>query len=259
MDLGGAYFCFNAVTSQLSVFVSAFTYWQYYAPPTAAGDMLGAVLNATATNSSASNLSLSDLTGAPFDGNFSGANHKNLTNSIAANLTVGKIELITLVASVGTLFALWAFAALGLWLTMKPEYRRTFSSTQTGYAYARSIFLDNEGNDAKRIYIFGFNERLWRVIRDRVRQWVLNLYAVWQALKPVWFTDAVKAQIPDDFLPAEALRQENARAPGGRRETLGNASRLRSMSIALGVDTLRSESDASIVIAAPSPQPIGGK
>jgi hypothetical protein len=234
IDLGGAYFCFNAVTSQLSVFVSAFTYWQYYAPPTAAGDMLGAVLNATA-----------------------GANHKTLTNSIAANLTVGKIELITLVASVGTLFALWAFAALGLWLTMKPEYRRTFSSTQTGYAYARSIFLDNEGTDAKRIYIFGINERLWRVIRDRVRQWVLNLYAVWQALKPVWFTDAVKAQIPDDFLPAEALRQENARAPGGRRETLGNASRLRSMSIALGVDTLRSESDASI--AAPSPQPIGGK
>ncbi len=75
--------------------------------------------------------------------------------------TAGKIDLITLVASVGALFAVWAFAALGVWLTMKPEYRRTFWSTQTGYAFSQSYFLDNDGNDAKRIGIFGMNERHW--------------------------------------------------------------------------------------------------
>jgi hypothetical protein len=63
------------------------------------------------------------------------------------------------------------------------------------------------------------------------------MYAAWQALQPVWFTDAAKAQIPDAFIPTEALRRENARA----RQAVG---RLRSLSSVVGV---------------PSPQPIGGE
>ena len=63
-ELGGAYYFFNTIMNQLSVFVAAFIYWQYYIPPTAAGGILRAVLNATATNSSASNLSLSNVTSA---------------------------------------------------------------------------------------------------------------------------------------------------------------------------------------------------
>jgi hypothetical protein len=129
---------------------------------------------------------------------------------------------------------------------MKPEYRRTFWSTQTGYAYSQGIFLDNDGNDAKRIGIFEMNERHWRAIRDRVRQWVLAMYAAWQALKPVWFTDAVKAQIPDAFIPTDARRQENARAP----QTVG---RLRSLSFVLGAE---SDADRTSVVGALSPQPM---
>ncbi len=145
---------------------------------------------------------------------------------------------------------MWAFAALGVWLTMKPEYRRTFWSTQTGYAFSQSYFLDNEANDAKRIEIFGMNERHWRAIRDRVRQWVLAMYAAWQALQPVWFTDTVKAQIPDAFIPTAALRRENARA----RQTAG---RLRSrLSFALGAE---SDADRTSAAGVPSPQPIGGE
>jgi hypothetical protein len=144
------------------------------------------------------------------------------------------------VALVVTLFAVWAIAVVGLSLTIKPAYRRTFWSAQTGSAHAQSYFLDND-DDATRIEIFGFNERQWRAIRARVKQWVLGMYATWQALKPAWLTDAIRAFIPDDFVPAEALRQENARA-GGRRSTLRQR-----MSLALGSNTIGSESDAQAV------------
>jgi hypothetical protein len=75
------------------------------------------------------------------------------------------------------------------------------------------------------------------------------MYAAWQALKPVWFTGAVKAQIPDAFIPTEALRRENARA----RQTVG---RLRSrLSFALGAE---SDADRTSVVGVLSPQPICG-
>jgi hypothetical protein len=235
--------------NQLSVFVAAFIYWQYYIPPTAASDIRRAVLNATATNLSASNVNVASLTNASVaDAIVSAANY-TLASASSVGSTAGKIGLITLVASVGTLLAVWALAALGVWLTMKPEYRRTFWSTQTGCTHSQSMFIDNEANDAKRIRIFSMNERHWRAIRDRVRQWVLAMYAAWQALKPVWFNDAVKAQIPDAFIPTDALRRENARA----RQAVG---RLRSLSFALGAE---SDADGTPVVGAPSPQPIGGE
>jgi hypothetical protein len=248
-ELGGAYYFFITIMNQLSVFVAAFIYWKYYNPPTAAADILRAVLNASGTNSSASNLGLSNATGASIADTIVSAANYTLANAPRVGSTAGKIDFITLVISVGILFAVWAFAALGVWLTMKPEYRRTFWSTQTGYAHAQSIFLDNEGNDAKRIHIFYVNKRQWRAICDRVRQWVLAMYATWQALKPVWLTDAMKAQIPDAFIPTEALRRENARAP----QTVG---RLRSLSYALGAE---SDADRTLVIAVLTPQPISGE
>ena len=235
----------TTIMNQLSIFVSAFIYWQYYIPPTTAVDILRAVLNATATNASASNVSVANLTDASIADTIVSAANYTLANATRVGSTAGKIDFVTLVASVGTLFAVWAFAALGVWLTMKPEYRRTFWSTQTGCAYSQSKFLDNEGKDAKRIEIFGMNERHWRAIRDRVRQWVLAMYAAWQALKPVWFTDTVKAQIPDAFIPTEALRRENARA----RMAVG---RLRSPSFALRAES-DADSDRTSVIAVPRP------
>jgi hypothetical protein len=252
LELGGAYYCFNTIMNQLSVFVAAFIYWHYYIPPTAATDIFRAVPNATATNSPAFNVSIANVSNASLADIIASTANYTLANGPRVGSTAGKIDFVTLVASVGTLFAVWAVATLGVWLTMKPEYRRTFWSTQTGYAFTQSMFLDNEGNDAKRIRIFTQNERHWRAIRDRVRQWVLAIYATWQALKPVWFTDAVKAQIPDGFIPTEALRRENARARR-RRQTVGG---LRSLSFALGAE---SDADRTSEAGAPSPQPIGGE
>jgi hypothetical protein len=120
-----------------------------------------------------------------------------------------------------------------LLLTMKREYVGTFVSTQTGCAYTRSYFLDNPGDDARRIHIFFLNERKWRSIRDLVRQWVLGAYATWLQLSPVWFTNALRTLIPDDFMPAPVVQQMDAQAPGGRRRTLESMGTLRRVSLAL--------------------------
>ncbi len=69
------------------------------------------------------------------------------------------------------------------------------------------FFLDHQGNDAKQAYIFWRNERQWRSIRDLVRQWALSLYATWMQLRPSWFTDRLRAVIPDDFAPASPVQQ----------------------------------------------------
>jgi hypothetical protein len=88
-----------------------------------------------------------------------------------------KIGDLPLFATVGVLAMAWLVAIVGLSLTIKPKYLQTFVSLQTGYAVTQSYFLDNQGDDAKRINIFFIDERHWHAIRDRVRQWVLSVYA----------------------------------------------------------------------------------
>jgi hypothetical protein len=140
---------------------------------------------------------------------------------------IGDLPLSTMIA---TLALALLVAVVGLSLTIKREYLHTFVSLQTGYAWVQSYFLDNEGNDAKRIEIFFSNERHWRVIRDRVREWVLSVYATWKALMPSWFTTDLQARIPDHFMPPQVVQELNAQAPSGRRPTLQNMSLLRRVS-----------------------------
>ena len=149
---------------------------------------------------------------------------------------VSKIGDLPLFATVGALAAAWLVAIVGLSLTIKPKYLHTFVSLQTGYADTQSYFLDNEGDDAKRITIFFCNERHWQAIRDRVRQWVLSVYAAWQALMPAFFTAGLQARIPDDFMPAQAVQDLNAQSPDGRRPTLQNMGLVRRMSHAAPTD-----------------------
>jgi hypothetical protein len=149
---------------------------------------------------------------------------------------VSKIGDLPLFATVGALAAVWLVAIVGLSLTIKRGYLHTFVSLQTGYAYTQSFFLDNQGDDAKRVEIFFHNERHWQAIRDRVRQWVLSVYALWQALMPAFFTADLQARIPDDFMPAQAVHDLNAQSPDGRRPTVQNMGLVRRMSHAAPVD-----------------------
>jgi hypothetical protein len=147
-----------------------------------------------------------------------------------------KIGDLPLFAMVGALAAVWLVAVVGLSLTIKREYLPTFVSLQTGNSFSQSYFLDNQGNDARRVNIFFMNERHWQAIRDRVRQWVLSVYATWQALMPAFFTADLQARIPDDFMPAQAVHDLNAQSPDGRRPTVQNMGLLRRMSHASPID-----------------------
>ena len=147
-----------------------------------------------------------------------------------------KIGDLPLFATVGALSFVWLLAVVGLSLTIKRAYLHTFVSLQTGYAYSQSYFLDNQGNDAKRVAIFFCNERHWQAIRDRVRQWVLSVYATWQALMPAFFTADLHTRIPDDLMPAQAVHDLNAQSPDGRRPTLQNMGLVRRMSHAAPTD-----------------------
>jgi hypothetical protein len=160
---------------------------------------------------------------------------------------VSKIGDLQLFTTVATLAVAWLVAVVGLSLTMKREYLHTFVSLQTGCAFAQSFFLENEGDDAKRVQIFFCNERQWQAIRNRVREWALGVYAAWKALVPSWFTPDLQARIPDEFMPTQVVHELNAQAPGGRRPTLQN------------MGLLRRVSHASVVTAEASSNSDGGR
>jgi hypothetical protein len=244
-----------------SWFVAAALYSQYFvAGTTELGLVIG--MNASAANYSA----FLNSTGA----NFTGANATGAISAFApalqcischasatatgAIMHASKIGDLPLFATVGALAAMWLIAVVGLSLTIKREYLHTFVSLQTGYAYSQSYFLDNQGDDAKRVRIFFHNERHWRAIRDRVRQWVLSVYATWQAAMPAFFTADLQARIPDDFMPAQAVQDLNAQSPAGRRPTVQNMGLLRRVSHASPID-IASELDSGVRRSSQLPSP----
>ena len=69
-----------------------------------------------------------------------------------------------------------------------------------------------------------------------MRQWVLSIFATWQALKPAFFTPDLQARIQDDFMPVQVVQDLNAQSPDGRRPTLQNMGLVRRVSHAAPTD-----------------------
>jgi hypothetical protein len=250
LELGGVYFFINALTGVVSWFVAAMLYSQYFpAGPTelargadmnTSADNYSAFLNSSASNSTEAGSGASPLSHAmPIN-----AIHATAV-ATGATMHASKIGDLPLFATVGTLAVIWLVAVVGLSLTIKRDYLHTFVSLQTGYADTQSYFLDSQGDDARRVVIFFCNERQWQAIRDLVRQWVLSVYAAWQALMPAFFTTDLQARIPDDVMPAHAAQDLDVQAPGGRRPTVQNMGLLRRMSHAAPVD-VASDSDRGV-------------
>ena len=252
-ELGGIYFFVNALVNVLSWFVAAALYSLYYpARPAELAHGVNVSTLVSMVNFSA-NVTGVNSTGVPPLFNEPELAHSLHATARAAgvNMHASKIEDLPLFAIVAALAVAWLVAVAGLSLTIKREYLHTFVSLQTGSAYAQSYFLENEGDDAKRVQIFFCNERQWQAIRNRVREWVLGVYAAWKALMPSWFTPDLQARIPDEFMPAQVVHELNAQAPGGRRPTLQNMGLLRRVSHAAAVSAeASSNSDGGLRVPA---------
>jgi hypothetical protein len=213
LELGGIYFFVSSLVNVASWFVAAALYSRYFAAGTTEVP-LGAHMNTSMANfpalvnSTGANASGASVKGAILPPQREQCNQR-YRSAIGADAHVGKIDNLLLFATVSMSAVVWLVAVLGLALTIKPEYLHTFVSLQTGYADTQSYFLDSEGVDSRRVLIFFCNERQWRAIRDRVRRWVLSVYAAWKALMPSWFTTDLQARIPDDFMPAQAVHDVN--------------------------------------------------
>jgi hypothetical protein len=245
LELGGVYFFVNALKSVASWFIATALYSRYFVAATIESGLVAGMNTSAANYSGFLNSTSANFTGANATGAISAfyprcfkASHASdaFATATGAIMHASKIGDLPLFATVGALAAVWAVAIVGLSLTIKCEYLHTFVSPQTGYAYSQSYFLDKHGDDAKRIEIFFHNERHWQAIRDRVRRWVLSVYATWQALMPAFFTADLQARIPDDFMPAQVVQDLSAQSPDGRRPTLQTMGLLRRMSHAAPTD-----------------------
>ena len=76
----------------------------------------------------------------------------------------------------------------------------------------------------------GNSRHHWVSIEEKVKKWVGENWARWEEEKPEWFTDAMKAKVPVEFIPTrgEARTRESMRrasVDAVAEEVLGGALR----------------------------------
>jgi hypothetical protein len=104
---------------------------------------------------------------------------------------------------------------------MKPGYRATFVSVQTGHAWVKSFFQDYE-EDRIKMFLHGQNRKQWASIRDDVKQYTLENWERWEEEAPEWYTDNFKASVDEDMIPPASLRKMNGGEGKRRRSSFGD-------------------------------------
>jgi hypothetical protein len=97
-------------------------------------------------------------------------------------------------------------------LNIERKYWPTFWSTQKSKDYSMAYFLKGE-SDAIKIVVLGCSRHHWVSIEGEIKKWVESNWAKWEEEQPEWFTDARKASVPEEFIPADrdARRRESFR------------------------------------------------
>ena len=117
-------------------------------------------------------------------------------------------------------------AASGAWLLtfglflllMKKEYRRTFVSTRTGEQQVMERFSKAD-DDAIKASVMKKNKKMWRPIREDVKEWVGEGWWRWEEERPAWLTESWIAKVPPDMIPGEAKQAAKDIRASARRSS----------------------------------------
>ena len=121
-------------------------------------------------------------------------------------------------ALVGAMSGAWVLTFGLFLLVMKKEYRRTFIGTLTGGQQTTERFI-LAVDDSVTALVMEKNKKLWRAIRDDVKEWVREGWWRWEADRPEWFTESWIAKVPADMIPSEAKKAAQGICASARRRS----------------------------------------
>jgi len=121
---------------------------------------------------------------------------------------------------VGSLSGAWVVVFAVFLLLMKKEYRRSFFTTTTG----KQQVMDRFGADdeAVKASVRKRNKKMWRAIREDVKEWVQANWWRWKEEKPEWFDLAWQSKVPKEWITdvEERARLDAVREEGRRRSSV---------------------------------------
>jgi hypothetical protein len=139
---------------------------------------------------------------------------------------VQPIDIAALIMKISIPMTILCFAAF--FLNIDKKYWHTFWSTSRSKDMSMAYFLEGE-NEAVKFKVLENSRHQWVSIEGELRKWIGLNWAKWEEEQPEWFTDVMKARVPEEFIPADgdARRIESVRrasvdaeAEGGLAGTL---------------------------------------
>jgi len=120
---------------------------------------------------------------------------------------------------VGSLSGAWVVVFGVFLLLMKKEYRRTFFTTMTGKQQVMDRFSADD--EAVKAAVLKKNKKMWRAIREDVKEWVRANWWRWKEEKPEWFSLAWQSKVPVDWITdvEERTRLDTVGEKGRRRSS----------------------------------------
>ena len=88
----------------------------------------------------------------------------------------------------------------------------------TGPQQLHKIFCEST-DDIEKMSVFKKKKSYFQGFEEAVREYVAQNYYRFEEEKPEWWTETMRARIPDDMLSAAALLEEQKKGGGKRRRS----------------------------------------
>ena len=114
-------------------------------------------------------------------------------------------------------FALWVLSLFGFFASIDKAYLHSFFDFASGKQFAVREFR-NAKTPFERLQIFCYHKSYYAAIQGEIKAWLKENYEVFEAEKPLWWTELLISTIPDDYIPKEELKLLEEKGPGGKRK-----------------------------------------